>query len=129
MNIHRQHLQSGLQLVNEGKPAEALAKLQDAFAGALVDRESRWISMIGRNLALLYEKSGQVAKAVECLETVVQQVPDDALAIHALGETYLLAGDRQKAEGAFEECRRIAERDCNLDLLELLDAGRNRRRG
>lgn len=129
MNIHRQRFQSGLQLVNEGKRAESLAKLQEAFAHALADREPRWISMIGRNLALLYEKSGQLEKAIECLQTVVQQIPDDAIALHALGETYLLTGDQPKAERAFDACRRIAEREGNLHLLELLDVGRNRRGG
>jgi hypothetical protein len=123
----RESLQEGMALAARGLTNDALDLLDAGFLEAIRVADARWISLIGRNAAILCEHAGLMARAVSYVRKTLEAVPADRLALYQLGQLLGHSGDRQGSERAFTEARELAQQENDQDLLDLLKARGMRR--
>lgn len=111
----------GLSQLGLGQDRAALANLEKAFVGN--NRDTR----AGMELATVYARLGQPAKALATAETVRKTDPDSPAMLSFIGQTLALVGDLPGARDAYE--RALAKDPAfrqaivNLSWLDI-DAGR-----
>jgi Flp pilus assembly protein TadD len=120
MNPLRQSLQDGLALAARGATSEAIALLDAAFTKAMEAGDVMWISLIGRNLAIICEHEGQLPIAIKYIRRVLELVPLDRQTIYHLGGLLGQIGDDLGSNNAFKEALKLARQESDHELLELL---------
>ncbi len=73
----------------------------DVFEQMLTDDPDNTMVMFG--LAKEYEKTQQLGKVIELLESYLQRADDEGNAYGVLADAYLKTGDREKAEAMYRK--------------------------
>lgn len=120
MGSYRDELRDGLSQAAAGHDATAICLLRLAFDRAVLDAESDWISLIGRNLALVCQHAGRSRDARDYLLKTLAHVPGDRTTLYQLGELHSQIGDQRAAAEAFAECLRLSRDADDPALIELL---------
>ena len=81
----------GAQLANEGKDAEAIAKMEEAVAA-----KADFMPGITA-LAKLYYRTGSYPKAIEAANKIIALTPDDPEMNSILADSYFKTGNKEKA--------------------------------
>lgn len=92
------HNERGRRLLDDGRPAEALA----CFAAAT--REEPGFAEAHFNCSLAYRRLGNPAAALDCLERALEARPDFHLAHFTAGNLLFDAGDLDRAAAAYRAC-------------------------
>lgn len=93
----RLHAFLGMTLIGSGKPADAMAELEQAYR-----KDPRQVAAAAA-LAELYLRSHQTAKAIEITEALVKRYPTEAPFQQLLGVAKSEAGDTARARAAYEK--------------------------
>lgn len=109
----------GLGLIGVGQVEQGVAQLQKAFSKSPAHSNS------GVPLALMYMKQGKTKSALQIIEAVVKNEPDNLTALNVLGIARGLSGDRAGARKAYEQIlaknNRVAAAKLNLARLDLVE--------
>jgi tetratricopeptide (TPR) repeat protein len=120
MSTLRESLQEGMALAARGLTNDAIDRLDAAFLEAIRVADPKWISLIGRNVAILCEHAGLPRRAVSYVRKILEAVPADRLAMYQLGQLLRELGDRPGSDRAFHDALRLAREENDQDLLDLL---------
>jgi tetratricopeptide (TPR) repeat protein len=122
MSTLRESMQEGMGLAARGLTNDAIDRLDAAFREAIRVADPKWISLIGRNVAILCEHAGLPGRAVSYVKKILEAVPADRLALYQLGQLLRQQGDRQGSDRAFQEALRLAREENDRDLLDLIES-------
>ena len=103
---------AGIAAFREENYEEAIRSLLLAVSQGMED------AFVKADLALAYEKSGQMSKALEYLNAAVQEAPEDPAVLKRIGRFYLYAGDRITALRYFAQSLRTPEDSMSVPDLE-----------
>ena len=103
---------AGIAAFREENYEEAIRMLLLAESQGMED------AFVKADLALAYEKSGQMSKALECLNAALQEAPEDPAVIKRIGRFYEYAGDSITAIRYFSQSLRSPEDAMTLPDLE-----------
>ncbi|MBZ5590663.1 MAG: tetratricopeptide repeat protein [Acidobacteriia bacterium] len=120
--MFRKALEEGIRFAADGRADHAIRVLDAALRLAVEGGEKNWASLIARNLAVICEHENQLDRAIDCLRSVVDRVPDDRRILFQLGTLYERAGKPEEAAAAFRASLQLSKENQDGDLLELLDA-------
>ena len=119
--ILRESLEMGLKMAARGDSLAAIEVLDAALGDALASHETVWVSLIGRNLAIVCEHVGQTMTAVNYLLRVLDEMPSDRSTLYHLANLLVDAGDEARADLAFLRCLDLSLRAGDNELLALLE--------
>jgi tetratricopeptide (TPR) repeat protein len=109
------HVLRGKILQDEGRNDDAEAEFRRELAGS-TDKSVRMESWIA--LAVLFEKSNRLPRAIETLEQAVNEEPRRELLL-ALADFYAKSGDREKAAATLERADKEAGGMDDVAMLNL----------
>lgn len=71
-------------------------------------------------------KEGRHDEARDCLKRAIENKPDYSVAYRTLGRVYFELGEEVEARGVFQEGRRVAEANGDLQTVKEIDVFRKR---
>jgi len=120
MSTLREALQRGLAMASRGEVRDAVSVLDEALLEAVGTGDPVWISLIGRNLALLCERDKQLPRAVNYIKDILNKVPTDRRSLYELGVLLEQLGDLDGSVLAFTQSLDLSLLANDQDLLNLL---------